>query len=227
MAIKRGTKSNQQLPEDLCDMAVEAFTNQQMSECFNDRFKGNKTEILDYLDKTDEITIDDDNKSVKFDDLGSITVASRNNYKYDVDAIYELIDSGRLNVHTLLQIVSFNDKKMKDVLGDKAFNSVAKNNPTQYLTFKASGSFKESIRQNFAEQFGEKEPTPKKKSVAKSSGHSQKSSKKKAKAKKTTESNVAESLAAIKSATTKNADDDLNAILGEQGDALFTIEMHC
>lgn len=211
MAINRGSKKPEvAVPAELAEMAESAFTAQQMSALFNDVFKEDKKNILEYLEHSTEIQIDDTNKSIKIPDCGSISVALRKNADVDKEALTGLVESGVINIHTLIQMASFTAEKLRTVLGTRADEVLVEKEPTQYLTFKASSDFKASVEEKFYE--GVKTPAstskPKKKSAPKKP-----TTKKKTARKVTTE---AEAMAAIKAASKAvSGQDDLDAILSE------------
>lgn len=208
MAIKRGPKqaNDFNVPAELCEMAESAFTSQQMSDLFKEVFTEDKGNILKFIEHTEEFTLDPSNKTIKIDGCGSITLATRSNVDVDKDKLEELVNSGKINVSTLIQIGSFPAEKLKTVLGDKTLDSISTKRPdTEYLTLKASSEFKEKVRDDFNSEFGLslKEETKK----------PAKNKEPKAKAKKATFKRTKKSEA--KKPAKENIDDDLAAILGE------------
>ena len=221
MAIKRGKKTVSEgpnLPSEFLEMAETAFTAQQLASCWENVFKVEKAELFKYLEHSDEINLGPDNKSVKVSSCGHITFATRASYTINNDALAKMVTDGKLNIHTLIEIASFNVKKLQDVLGSKFSQVATENNPTEYLTLKASPTFKSQIESEFQDQFeaevekGKKELAPKPEPVKVSKAAKKKTTKKKAAL------TLDDSLAAInaaKKSIAEDVDSDLADILGE------------
>jgi len=216
MAIKRGPKSSakQAVPTELLQMAESAFTAQQMSDCFKGVFDAEKKEIFAFLETTDEVTLDASNKTLDVG-CGAITFSTRQDYTIDKSAINSILDSGHINIHTLLEIAKFSASDLKTVLGARFSEVATAKEPTEILTLKANADFKAKVAEQFEQQFSSDLPLPKKKVPAAKAVAPEVPVKQKAKSKKVAMS-VSESLDAIKAAKSGNdVDSDLDAILGE------------
>lgn len=208
MAIKRGPKQTNvtQVPLELAELAESAFFAQQMKDCFGSLFDEDKAKIFKFLEHTDEVTLDSNNKTLDVPECGSITFATRRKTTIDKDKLVEMVESGRINIHTLVEIATFSADKLKTVLGSEAKKVVTEEEPTEYLTLKATPDFKAKVQSEFDSTFHREtksEPKPPKKAPKKEPKAKPKSSPK-------------DSLAAIKAAKSEgNPDSDLADILGD------------
>jgi hypothetical protein len=143
MAIKKTKEpSKPQLPPALDEMLLKGFTEQFMKDHYDKAFKETKEEVETYLEtNTDGFNIE---KGVGFkSDYGSVTYTGRENLSVDKDKLLELIEKGEL---TVAQVFASISTWKKDALqGTLAghYADVVTINETEYLTFKASGEFKE------------------------------------------------------------------------------------
>lgn len=207
MAINRGNKDKAKtIPDQLSDILLRAFTDQALSQRYEVMFKDDKKEILDYAEHNkDGFEMD---KGVGFKcEQGAVIFTERANWKYDVDKIIELVDSGHVTIATILNACNFSAEKLKTAIGEKQFGELASNEPTEYLTLKANSEFKGKVEEQFAAVLPKVKVEVSKVEVI--------LEKPKAKAKKTDSLSKAKAAAAKAKTKIKSADADLADILGE------------
>lgn len=150
MAIK-GKKTEPEkstLPARLDEMLLKGFSYQAICDQYETAFKSVKEDVKVYLESNDDGFDVDMGKGFK-SDYGTVCMSERSNYSYDKDKLLELVENGTITVATLIELASFPAEKLKTALGEKNFNSLAVNKPTQTLTFKANSEFKESVQEKF------------------------------------------------------------------------------
>ena len=211
MAIKRGKQAKEQgpaIPVELAEMAETAFTAQQLAARWKDLFDSEKADIFKFLETCKEVELSAANKTLKIPGCGAITFKQTTKYEIDKNALADLVTSGRINIHTLIEIASFSDKGLREVLGS-SFDDISTPVPGEQLAMTASAEFKAAITKDFEAQLaveiakGDSQPKPEPKSKAKPKA-------------KVEPLSLDDSIAAIAAAKEElPVDSDLAAILGE------------
>lgn len=150
MAIKKkeSKPSTNVLPGDLDTLVHRAFTEQFMSSKYDDLFKGSKAEVLQYIEKSDDIEITQ-GEGFKTE-YGSIILSERKNISIDKDKLAELVSDGTISVEQLLACVStFKNEDLEKTLSTGTFNDIATKSASQTFTFKATGDFKAQCELEF------------------------------------------------------------------------------
>lgn len=207
MAIKKKTdKQSVELPEAFDKLLLKGFTEQFLSAKYEEIFKETKAEVLDYIDKSEDVEITQ-GEGFKCE-YGSIILSERSNYKYDKDKLAELVKDGTITVDQLLQCVStFKAEELEKTLSTSVFKEVAEKSASQTFTFKATGDFKAKCEENFNES-APKAPAPK--AAVKAAPK-----KEEPKVDAVAKAKAAAAKAKAKAGKSKSADDDLDSILGE------------
>ena len=212
MAIKESVNKNAKVPDELVEMTITALSAQQCGKCWEEIFQAEKANIFQFLRETDEVEITPENKSVKIEDVGSITYkAGPVSTNIDKDKLAELVESGRLNIHTLIAISGFKASDLKTLLSSAEYNDIVVEEPGKpQLALTATPGFKKMVADQFAENFGEK-PAPEEKPVKKAKTKTNKA--------KSEKENVPDSLSVLNDALktpskSKDVDSDLADILG-------------
>ena len=165
MAIKpKNTKEEASLPQDLDNLCQKGFTFQQLAAAYEDAFKAVKGDVEEYLKTSDEVDVTE-GEGVKTP-YGSIIYMGRSFYKYDNDAIINLVKKGKVSIEQILSCVSgFKAEELEKTLSSGVFETVATKSETKSLTFRASNEFKDQVRSTvdtgFAEEPAPKKPAPK------------------------------------------------------------------
>lgn len=143
MAIKaKSAKSDvTQLPAEIEDLVKKGFTEQQMSSYYEDQFKATKTEALDLIKKSEDITIEV-GTALKTD-YGSINLVERETKVIDKDKLIALVDAGKISIVEVLSCVStFKNEDLEKALGTSTFKTLATVNVGQSFTWKISPDYK-------------------------------------------------------------------------------------
>lgn len=144
MAINRKTnkKVAVNLPAKLGELCMNGFALQQCRDIFGKDFKAVGEDIKDYLENnTDGFTVD---MGVGFPtDMGKVTFTERSNWSVDTDKLEAMVANGDISVAQLIACVStWKASDLEKTLGTNAFDTVADNNPTEYLTLRANSEYK-------------------------------------------------------------------------------------
>lgn len=211
MAINREKeKSGTGLPSRLADMLLRGFTFQALRDQYDSAFTDTKGEVKGYLEKNDDDFNVDMGKGFKCDQ-GSVCYKSTTRYDIDKDKLTELVKSGKVTIETIMSIANFGADNLKKALGEAAFSTLATPKTSESLAFTATPDFKASV----ADKFGgmtDPEPVDVKKELKAIPEEAKPEKKESAK----------DSVARIKAASkgkakaTKEADDELDAILGKK-----------
>lgn len=143
MAIKaKSAKSDvTQLPAEIEDLVKKGFTEQQMSSYYEDQFKATKTEALDLIKKSEDITIEV-GTALKTE-YGSINLVERETKVIDKDKLISLVDAGKISIVEVLSCVStFKNEDLEKALGTSTFKTLATVNVGQSFTWKISPDYK-------------------------------------------------------------------------------------
>ena len=150
MGIKRSKDSSiekKSLPGKLAAFCKQAFTSDAMAKFFEAKAKAGKDGIKSYLENNDDGFEIDLTVAKSFDcDEGKITYATRKRYDYDADKLIKLVESGAINIATLINCIStLKDANLKTAIGSSIFDTVATEGYTEFLQLKASPEFKKKI----------------------------------------------------------------------------------
>jgi hypothetical protein len=144
MAIKRAKSSSVgAFPAAFMDIAKRVFTIKVVADCWADLSKEGRGELLQYLEtNTDGVEVEA-SKALKTE-LGNVTVKVRKSHDYDKDKIADLVESGKLNIHTIINAAKFSDKDMVSILGS-SFDDIATPKQTEYIELRPSSEFKADV----------------------------------------------------------------------------------
>lgn len=152
MAIKRTKEASggSMLPERLESLLYQGFSFQAVSKKYEEIFKSVKGKVVNYLENNDDGFECEMSKGFKCDQ-GTVIYKIRSNYNYDADKILAMIEDGTLSLATVINMAKFDAKAMKSALGEKKFNDVATNNPTESLTLSGSAEWKATCDEKFSD----------------------------------------------------------------------------
>lgn len=153
MAIKRKPKATEEksFPQEFDTAVRKAFQLQQISEIYKEAFDGEKKEIIAYLEDNDDgVEISTGPGGSIKHTCGTIMYQVRETPVFDNDVLAELVQSGEVNLLTLLEICKPKASDLKKVLGTKRYEEVlVEVKESEYLVMKANSSFKEEVRETF------------------------------------------------------------------------------
>jgi len=154
MAIKRSKdkKSVVNVPVELDSICNEGFTLQLFAKEFKTLHGENSKKLKVYLEKTDQIELE---MSKAFPVTnGTITLKATERVKPNVDALIELIGSGRINlVDVLAAVSSYRKDDLIKAVGAANADRVLEKSVTESITLNASKDFKEQFSKDFDELF--------------------------------------------------------------------------
>ena len=145
MAINRPTAKKRpvvNLPPELDVLVTDGFALQQCRDIFGRDFKDVGEKIKEYLETNkDGFTID---MGVGFAcEQGKVTYTERSNWKVDEAALEQALANGDITISQLLACVStWKASDLEKTLGTTKFDTIAANNPTEYLTLRATNDYK-------------------------------------------------------------------------------------
>lgn len=156
MAIKKKEeKTPIQIPENIDKLLLKGFTEQFLRDKYGDMFDDTKKEVLSLIKDSEELEITQ-GEGFKCNQ-GSIIISERTSYKYDKDAIAELVENGTVTVQQLLECVStFKNEDLIKTLSQKVFDKLATKNVSETFTFKATPDFKQKCEDQFSDSEVEK-----------------------------------------------------------------------
>jgi len=150
MAINRNKDEKKSIPTRLGEMLLKAFTLQSVIDVYDEAYKASRGDVVKYLESnTDGFEIGMGKGESVECEHGKFGYQQRSNWSYDKDRIIELVKSGALSVETLVNLASFPAEKLKTAIGEKEFNALATNKPTESLVLTATSEFKEGVREKF------------------------------------------------------------------------------
>jgi hypothetical protein len=209
MAINRDKKSNSDLPEKLAEMLKAGFSFQQVKAVYDKAFNATKAEVIKYLKENQDGFSCDLSAGFKCDQ-GTVIYKELESTEIDRD---KLLDEMQKNPSLVASVVisgisTFKKDELEKILGSALYGKITKvETGKPSLTMSATPEFKEEC----AEKFGKDIEIP----------TFEVANKKFKKEEKPKKSEVASSVAKLKAAKgkakpQKNADDELDDILGDK-----------
>ena len=149
------TKRENLVPEEIKRPVKMAFEAQARKNYFEEQFGEAKKLINDFYNEVPfEVS---DSKSLQTE-YGKITAQTRSNYSVDKDKLMELINDGKINAMTVLNLVStFKVEGLISVLGTASAEIITEN-PQTHFAFTATPSFKAEVASEMAVLLGMEMP---------------------------------------------------------------------
>lgn len=149
MAIKKKAvaASAVELPRNIDQLSLKAFTEQFLTKKYEDTFKETKGELLAAIEVSDlELTMGESFKTK----YGTILINETTRKKVDNDKLIDLVMSKKISIEQVLACVStFNNEELEKTLSTPVFNKIVTPSTTQSTTLKANAEFKKKCEEEF------------------------------------------------------------------------------
>lgn len=148
MAIKKKTVSTaNELPENIDQLSLKAFTEQYLKTRYEECFKETKVELFAAIESSDlELTIGESFKTK----YGTILISETKRKKVDNDKLIDLINKGKISIEQVLACVStFKNEELEKTLSTPIFEKVSTFEITQSTVMKSNAEFKAQCETQF------------------------------------------------------------------------------